>query len=637
MEQPGLNAMFDNLAPQTNWESPKEFPNWKDAKIIGIDTETRDPNLIKQGPGGVRRDGELIGFSISLDGNKGTYFPLRHAGGGNMENTGGALQYLKDICSSNIPKVGANILYDMEWIWTEGISFNGILHDVQIAEPLIDENKLSYSLDSLSWEYLEEWKDETLLKKAAETFGYDPKGELWKLNAKYVGPYAEKDAELPVRIFNKQVEILKEQGLYELYQLESNLLYVLIDMRTRGVRVDLDKAEKIKLEFAAKEAQTLQEIKNFVGVYVDVWSGKALEQVFIKLGIKYPKTEKGGASFESDWLERHPHPVPQAIVRARHFSRAQTHINSMVLDVHVNGRVHSQYRQVRDDDFGTVSGRFSSTNPNLQQVPSRHPEIGKRIRSCFIPDEGAEWAKLDYSQQEPRLTVHYAGLLKLAGAQDAVDFYANDPAADFHQMTADMAGVQRREAKDINLGLTYSMGAPKLARNLGLEVVWDSEKNREVPGPEAQALFDKYHSRLPWLKALQKASSDRANQVGFVRTILGRRRRFNMWEDATVFKSKALEYEQALKEYNGRIRRAFTYRALNAIIQGSAADMVKQAMVTLHKEGYPIYITVHDECDCPHESDAKSKHMQEIMEHAVELIVPVKCDLEIGPNWGEVK
>jgi DNA polymerase I-like protein with 3'-5' exonuclease and polymerase domains len=298
------------------------------------------------------------------------------------------------------------------------------------------------------------------------------------------------------------------------------------------------------------------------------------------------------------------------------------------------GRIHGHINQIRSDDGGTVSGRISMNHPNLQQIPARDPQLGPMIRSLFLPEEGAKWASLDYSQQEPRILVHYAHAYArsqnhdMKGVNEFVDGYINDPDMDFHTMVAEMAKIPRKQAKTINLGLIYGMGVNKLSDQL------------DIPVDEAKGLIQQYHDRVPFVKLLMNGVMNKLNNrtsSGSIRSILGRKCRFDLWEPDTFALNKALPYKEAVNEYGPttRLKRAYTYKALNRLIQASAADMTKQAMVNIYSEGIIPLIQIHDEIAVSFTSTDETKKVASIMEDAVKLNVPSKVDVEVGPSWGE--
>jgi DNA polymerase I-like protein with 3'-5' exonuclease and polymerase domains len=594
--------------------------------------ETSDPNLLKSGPGGVRHDGKLVGISVATDTGYCGYFPIAHEGGDNLDSQR-VLQWARDTLGGSQPKVGANLLYDLEWLRASGVQVNGPLRDIQIAEPLMDEEKEGgFSLNNLSKFYLNKEKDEKLLVEAAKAFGVSPKGGLWKLPARYVGPYAEADASLPLAIWKLQEVKLKEKGLWDIFILESRLQYVTLDMRFKGVRIDMDRADELNEKCLTEEASLLNQLRVDAGSIIEPWSPDSLSKAFQSMGIWHPKTARGNPSFTADWLNGHTHPFAKKIAEWRKVNKMRRDfVEGVCLNQSYNGRIHAQFHAMRKDADGTRSGRFSSSTPNLQQIPARDPHWGPLIRSLFLPDEGKQWACLDYSQQEPRILMHYAHLRKLKGAQGAVDMFNNDPETDFHQMVAEMAGVSRKEAKTINLGMMYSMGVFRLAQQL------------EIEQSDAKALSEQYHQRVPFVRQLSHECIKSAAARGYIKTLLGRQRHFDLFEPADSRntwpnRETPLNKEAALEVWEGRpLRRSFTHKALNALIQGSAADMTKKAMLDLYDEGIVAHLSVHDELDFSVDSRKEANTYRDIMENAIKLNVPSKVDVEIGPDWGNIK
>lgn len=625
-------AQMSMFLPKADWRPPKELPDLSAAKIISLDVETSDPHLLTSGPGGVRHDGKLVGISVATDTGFVGYFPIAHEGGDNLDS-GSVLKWARATLGGRQDKVGANLLYDLEWLRAAGVEVKGRLRDIQVAEPLLDEERDGgYSLSNLSKYYLNQDKDETLLRDAAKSFGVDPKGGLWKLPARYVGPYAEADAALPLEIWKHQEKLLREQGLWEIFELESRLLNVILDMRFKGVRIDIDRAEQLNDKCLTEEAQLLTSIRKECGTVVEPWSADELSKAFDNLGIWYPRTNRGNPSFTSDWLNSHEHPFAKSIGDWRKINKMRRDfIEGICLKQQHSGRIHAQFHSLRKDSDGTRTGRFSSSTPNLQQIPARDEYWGPLIRGLFLPDEGKQWACLDYSQQEPRVLMHYAFLRGLRGAEDAVNQYRNDADTDFHQVVADMAGISRKQAKTINLGMFYGMGIYKLSQELGMEQF------------EAKPIFEQYHSRVPFVRQLAHECTRAANQKGYIKTLLGRHRHFNLFEPADSRntwpnRETPLNRDAAMEVWNGRpLRRSFTHKALNALIQGSSADMTKKAMLDLYDEGVTAHITVHDELDFSVEDRVQADTYRDIMENCVDLELPLKVDVEIGPNWGEIE
>ena len=611
--------------PPSEWTPPEKFPDLSDAKEIAVDLETYDPNIKETGPGWAVGNGYIAGVAIAVEGWKG-YFPIRHEGGGNFDERILKKQ-VQRIMDLPCDKIFHNASYDVGWLRWWGVEVKGKIIDTLIAAPLIDENRFRYSLNELGKDYLKETKSEALLYEAAKEWGVNAKAEMWKLPAMYDGPYAEQDADLTLRLWNHfKLELIKQE-LSSIFDLETRLFPCLLDMKTKGVRVDLAKAEKIKKNLQKKEDFLLFQIKKDTGVDVDIWAAVSVAKAFDKLDIRYDRTLKSNQpKFDKNFLSTHKHPLAKMVVQAREFNKARTTFIDTILTHQHHGRIHADINQMRSDTGGTVTGRFSYSNPNLQQIPARNKDIGPLIRSIFVPDEGCKWGSFDYSQQEPRVLVHFAALTGggLKGADEVIESYkTEDP--DFHQAVADMAGIDRRTAKTINLGMMYGMGKGKLASELGL--------GKE----DTEDLFAKFHANVPFVKQLMEQATRKAEHTGFLRTLLGRKCRFDLWEPRVFGIHKALPLWEAEKEYGRDLKRAWTYKALNRLIQGSSADMTKKAMVDLYEEGIIAHIQVHDELNCSIDSDGEKNKIKEIMENTVELKVPLKVDAEIGPSWGEIK
>jgi len=516
-------------------------------------------------------------------------------------------------------------MYDVCWIRSMGFKINGLIVDTMIAASLIDENRFRYDLNSLSWDYLGHGKNEVALNEEAKSRGLDPKSEMWKLPAMYVGSYAEKDAELTLELWQIFKKEIIHQDIESIFNLETDLFPCLVDMRFLGVRVDSNKASLLKQELETEEKKILLAISKETTIEPQIWAARSIAKVFDKLSLPYERTAKTNSpSFTKNFLQEHEHPVVKMIARAREINKAHTTFIDTILRYEHKGRIHADINQIRSDQGGTVTGRFSYSNPNLQQLPARNKDLGPMIRSLFLPDEGRTWGCFDYSQQEPRLVVHYASLYKFPSVNDVIDNYENDAAADFHQTVADMAEIPRTQAKTINLGLFYGMGKAKLQAELG------------VSKDKAAELFDQYHAKVPFVKQIMNAASNRAQERGQIRTLLGRLCRFHLWEPNQFGMHKALPHEEALREHGPGIKRAYTYKALNKLIQGSAADMTKKAMLDLYKEGIVAHIQIHDELCVSVESPEQAKKIVEVMENAVNLEVPNKVDYEKGNTWGDI-
>jgi DNA polymerase I-like protein with 3'-5' exonuclease and polymerase domains len=609
----------------TEWVPPQSFPNLSTAKEIAIDLETCDPNLESFGPGWPRNDGYIVGYAVAVDGWAG-YFPIAHAGGGNLDRRI-VDNWLRGVLKTPADKIMHNAAYDLGWLRASGFEVNGRILDTMLAAPLLDENRFSFSLNALGFDYLQEAKSEASLKQAAADFGVHPKKELWKLPAMYVGEYAEQDAMLTLKLWQCFKPLLKKEEVESIFNVETEVFPVLMDMTQKGIRFDRRKAEQLIDQLVKREAELSKELKRLSGVQVDIWAAASIAVAFDKLGVPYGKTENGMPSFTKGFLDSCPHPIAKMIVEARETNKTHGTFLRPYLEFSAKtGRIHPHVNQMRSDDGGTVTGRLSMANPNLQQVPARHEIIGPMVRSLFLPEEGELWAANDFSSQEPRLLVHYATLLELPGAETMASAYRQNPNTDFHQMVADMARIDRKSAKTIGLGLMYGMGKNKLAVQL------------DLPITEASELIDNFHQNVPFLKGTVNAVMKRIEHPassGSIRTLLGRKCRFPLWEPSEWGVNKALPREQAIMEYGQRIKRAGTYKGLNRLIQGSAADQTKVAMVALHKAGFRVLLQVHDEIAISVQNKAQAEEAAQIMTKAVNLEVPSRADVEVGPSWGQ--
>jgi len=611
------------IEAQTEWVKPEEFPDLRQADTIAIDLETYDPDLKSKGSGSIVGRGKVVGIAVAVDGYSG-YFPFDHEGGGNLEKSK-VIQWFTDICQCPADKIFHNAMYDVCWIRSMGIKINGNIYDTMIAASLVNENRFRFDLNSLGWDYVGRGKNETELKQIAKEWDIDPKADMWKLPAMYVGKYAERDAELTLDLWKVMQKELSDQDLGSIFELETDLFPCLVDMRFLGVKVDVSRAHELKQQLVLREEMLLHKIKKETGQDIQIWAARSIAKVFEKLDLPFDRTEKTKApSFTKNFLSSHAHPLVKTIAEAREVNKAHTTFIDTIIRYEHLGRIHADINQIRSDSGGTVTGRFSYSNPNLQQIPARNKDLGPMIRSLFIPESNCEWGCFDYNQQEPRLVVHYASLDQDASVFNVRDAYNADN-ADFHTIVAKMADIPRLQAKTINLGLFYGMGKAKLQAELG------------VSKEKAEELFSIYHNRVPFVKSLMKSVSNRAQQHGQIRTLLGRLCRFHLWEPNSFGMHKALPFKEAVQEHGpGSIRRAYTYKALNKLIQGSAADMTKKSMLELYKEGIIPHIQIHDELDISVESDKQAKRIIEIMESAVDLEIPNKVDYESGKNWGDI-
>ncbi len=640
----------------SDWGAPdlNTLPSWEGAKRVAIDCETRDPDLRKLGPGAGRRPNSYItGISFAIEDGPGGYLPIRHEGGGNLPLEG-VLAYLRaqaKVFTGDL--VGANLPYDLDFLAGDGIEFERVRYfrDIQIADPLICELHDSYSMQAIAERWGFHGKDEALLRAAAVDYGIDPKKDMWMLPAKFVGKYAEEDTRLPLNILRRQEREIDEQDLWGVYNLESKLLPILTGLRRRGVRIDCDRLDMIERWALEKETEALAQVRSITGHRIavgDVWKPEVIAPALEHIGIKLNKTSQDKPNIDKELLGSIDHPVADLLERARKVNKLRTTFASSVRDHMVNGRLHGTFNQLRrqkddesDGTAGAAYGRLSSEHPNLQQQPARD-EFAMMWRAIYLPEEGEMWASNDYSQQEPRMAVHYACLARgLIGehawrsALAARDAYRNDPNTDNHQMMADMAGIKRKAAKEIYLGLSYGMGGAKMCRKLGLPtmmavrgprgVLYDATspegqrlaaegaRRFEAAGPEGQRLLDTFDAKVPFVKRLAKACEQRAKAVGYITTLSGRRCRFP-------------------KDPHGNFD--WAHKALNRLIQGSSADQTKMAMVACAEAGLDIILQVHDEIAFSVKNRDEAERAAEIMRNSTPLELPSKVDVEIGKSWG---
>lgn len=615
--------------PKTGWAPPRDFPNLNDVSLLGFDTETFDPNLKEKGPGAARGDGHIIGVSLATE-DQSWYFPVRHEYAEERHlnlPVDKVLNYLRDLVGKKPRQyVGANVIYDLEFLRAEGVHFHpkAQFHDIQYAEPLLDEEARSYSVEALAQKYLGEGKETSLLYQwCADCFGGSPGGEqrahLWRAPPSLVGPYAEADARLPLQILLAQGPRLEAEGLLDVYDLECGLIPLLLDMRFAGVRVDVDGAYEALRVLRKKSAEAARKIPG-----IDAWSSDSIAIAFDKAGIEYPRTATGKPSFRKEFLAALDHPIAKSILQVRKYDKAANpFVESYILDSAVKGRVHGQFHPLKTDENGTVSGRLSSSTPNLQNITSRDDELAPLLRGLFIPEEGHIWARTDYSQVEYRKLIHFIYEWALRGADVLRQRYIDDPTTDFHQMCIDLVKeitrvlLDRKPAKNINFGLVYGMGRAKLIASLGV--------SEEL----GNKLYNAYFKALPAVKEAIEYASAMANREGFVTTILGRRKRFGDFEET---------------EFGG-YERPHTHKALNSILQGSAADTMKMSMLKCYRAGLlfndhvTTHLTVHDELDMSVRPNKRGREMLReiihIQQTAVKCHVPLLVDSSEGKNWGE--
>lgn len=625
--------------PDTGWTPPTEFPNLSSARALGFDLETYDPELDDAGPGWGRGVGHIVGLSVAVPDGPGWYFPIRHETEPHYNldpNT--VLRWASYVLGDTRPKIGANLLYDVGWLKQEGVEVGGPLYDIQLAEPLLNSEIPEVSLEALARAYLGAGKETSILYQwLADWFGGNPTGKqrkwIYKAPPRLVGPYAEADAKLPLKIIEKQWAALERRGSMGIFDMECRLQRLLLIMRWQGVAIDLDEAHAFHGRLSVDLLALEKELAYIAGREVNPYSSEEIAAAFNANEIPFNRTATNRPSFTAGFLEACEHPIAQKIVEIRKKRKLRdVFIQGYILDSHRNGRIYCQFHQLRGDENGARSGRFSSSTPNLQNIPVRSKE-GRLIRNIFIARE--LWRKRDYSQIEYRLLAHHA---VGPGAEAMRQRYISDPSTDYHLATIDLVrthtGIEldRRSAKNINFGLVYGMSRKGLIRYLGL-----GDK-------QGQELYISYHHAVPYVKTTIEAAENEVITTGTVTTIGGRKSDFpyfvpvNSWGD----ENEALPLNEALVKYGGSLQRAFTHKALNRKLQGGAADIMKRAMVEAFEQGifddtgYPL-LTVHDELDFDDVGDPSRPSwdaLGHVMENSTPTLIPILVDEKTGPNWG---
>jgi DNA polymerase I-like protein with 3'-5' exonuclease and polymerase domains len=598
------------FAPDSTWRPPATVIS--PCKTIAVDMETRDPQLTTKGPGFKYGEGRAIGIAFASEEGP-MYLPFGHLGGDNLDEKL-CLRIAQNLIDCADEIYMANATYDLGWMDAWGLRIpKARIRDVQVAEALLDEEKLTYSLDSLSLAYLKRSKDEEALREAANAYGVNPKKDLWKLPARYVGRYAEIDALNTLEVGLAQKPALYEQDLWSLWDLECDITKICYKMTKKGVPVDLDRADELNNDLIKREKELKSKFT------FDIWSGPQIGQWMEGRGLQVPKTDKGNYSVTRSFLENSKNPELLHLAELRNLNRLRkVFIEDGILNGHYRGYVHASFKQTASDEGGTRSGRFSCTQPNLQQVPKRS-EIGKLIRTLYVAEPGSLWAKADYSSQEPRFQVHYALLLGLPGALEAKEAFVQG--IKLYTFLEKLTGLPYDTCKMLVLGIGYGMGVEKMAETLSMSTT------------RCTQVRNQFKEKAPFIPMLFERCMSKAEKKGFIKTILGRRARFNWWvpgRDAKPVKG----YNKAVALHETKnLQRAFLSKAMNRLIQGSAADQTKKAMVDCDNAGIDLRLPVHDELNSMVSSEKEAKTQCVIMENTIQLKIPSVADLDLGKGW----
>lgn len=632
---------MDFLLPATDWVAPTRLPSLSGAELVALDIETRDDGLKhKRGPGWVYNMGWVCGIAYAADTGESGYIPMRHPDTECMDPY--AVYRWLDKLHRTKRVVYHRAIYDLGWLTTESpeLFFPDKLDDTMVLEFSLDENQLTYNLDDTCARHGVRGKDEHLLRQAAEAHGCDPKSDLWRLPGRYVGPYATQDAVATLELFRKIRPHLDAQDCVEAYRLETDLIPLIIHMRRKGIRIDEDRAPQVRSRLLQERSMHLSILSEKLQIgrpieIGDVNSPQFLEKIFKSENLSVPRTAKGNPSFKTEEIEKIDHWLPEQVTGARKMNDAgEKFVGNYIMGFAHMGRIHAEIHPTKSDDGGTRTTRMAYSDPPLQQMPSRNDKIKKMIRGLFLPDEGQMWGALDYSQQEYRLIVHFAHLCRIVGVDEAVRMYRENPKTDFHNLAAELTKLPRRRAKDVNFAKAFGAGVPKFALMTGMTL------------EEAQQVMSQYDDLLPFVKGLAQFVSNRAQNKGYIKLLDGARSRYERWEpkwqDGEYLAPCSLSEAQArVRDHNSpwhskKLKRAMVHKAMNSLIQGSAARQTKLVMRELWRAGIPPILQMHDELDFSFgpEERGRMEEAQRIMVETVRLKVPVVVDAEFGVNWG---
>ena len=603
--------------------------------LVSIDLETRDGGLIAdKGSGWPTGDGHICGVAVAW-GDRSVYLPVNHPESSCLDERQVRRWTADLLARDNLRFVFHHAAYDLGWLRTAwGIEPPARFDDTSAMAVMLDENRFSYQLNDCCRAEGIAGKDERLLKEAGAAFGFhgdSVKNNLWRLPARFVGPYAEADAVGTLRLAEIYRPRLEEEGVTGAYDVEIGLIPMCLEMRRRGIRVDLDLAEQAKAFLERKRDEQLQILSSQLGKPVcleHIRQARWLEQTHDQEGISYPRTPKTGrGSFtagKGGWMRKHEHWLPSTIAAVERYAEAaDKFVQGFVLDFQHNGRMHAQINQFRGEGGGTRSHRFSYSDPPLQQMPERDDEIAPLIRGLFLPEESEIWGVHDYSQQEYRMIVHVASILKCRDVEKAVKMYQDDPNTDFHNLVVEWTGLERKSAKDTNFAKAFGAGVPKFAAMIGKSV------------NEARKIFEQYDRLLPFVSEASRKCNRAAEERGYIKLIDGARCHFDFWVPIRDQGATPMKLERFLKEMGEQPRkRAWVHKAFNRYVQGSAARQTKAAMLWCWREKLVPMLQMHDDLNFSLSCEKDSHRIKEIMRDAIPLRVPVKVDSEYGRSWG---
>lgn len=579
-----------------------------------VDIETYDPGLTEMGAGVYRGDGYVLGVALFDPQTKEKrYINLRHKGITESEKAEN-LRYLEQILGTTSTKIGANFLYDLDWLQNGkgmGLKVNGQYQDIQSRECLLDAYARSYSLDTLSQKYGFPGKHDQEIIDWCNTRGLKgaPQKHLYMMPFDVVERYALGDVEETDNVFLAQEPEIMNQGLDQILNIEMGLLPLLLQMRKQGIRVNESRRQEVSEELTQGYYSTLQDFeKKYNCKGVNINSGTDLLTIFNKNGVPVIYTEKGNPSFSKESLSLVDHEITKEIEEIRGYKTViNNFVNGSLVDYQVNGRIHANFQPMRSDDHGTVTGRFACLDPNLQQIPAKKEKHGDLIRDILIPEDDCWYGAPDYSQIEYRILLHFASG---PGAEEVRQKFINDPRTDYHQIVVDMTGLDRKHAKNFNFGSIYCMGKDTMRKKFGFSV------------EQCETLTEQYYGMMPFIKPTRNAIINTAKKRGYLRTVLGRRARVS----------------QDIRDQGGE------YKLVNYLIQGSAADVMKKGMYDAYNAGVfnvlMPHITVHDELGVSTPKTVEGleayQELVHLMENCIKIDVPLHVDCDLGSSFGNL-
>jgi len=558
---------------------------------------------------------ELVGISFSIEPHTAYYLPLGHTCVGvpaQLPRETVLKKIKKPLEDPSLKKIGQNLKYDVQVLRHAGIEVRGIYFDTMIASYLLNPSKTSHGLDAIALEYLN-YKTMTY----ADVTGKGKKQICFsEVDIATATRYSGEDADIALQLKQVLEPKLREQNLDSLFHdMEMKLMNVLADMEYAGIKIDAGLLHTMSGKLEKDTAKIVEGIYELAGAEFNINSPKQLADIlFAKLGLTPVKKTKTGYSTDVDVLEElaHVHPLPAEILKYRTLSKLKsTYVDALPEMINPRtGRLHTSLNQTV-----TATGRLSSSEPNLQNIPIR-TEIGREIRQAFIAEPGHSLLSADYSQIELRILAH------LSGDEGLIRTFAENQ--DIHTRTAsevfglppeEISPEMRRKAKAVNFGIIYGISAFGLAQDIG------------VSNAEAKRYIDNYFARYPKVRDFITRTIEQAKKTGYVTTLLGRKR-----------------YIPELSSSAAPVRNFGERMAVNTPIQGTAADLIKLAMITIHRlikersYGTRMILQVHDELifEVPDgEIETMKKLVKQEMEEVLKLAVPIKVEMGVGKNWDQ--